>query len=41
MYIDGGHSQGDPYVIKHDGKYYMYETAVEGVQLYESNDRLN
>ena len=41
LYIDGGHSQGDPYVIKHDGKYYMYATAVEGVQLYESNDRLN
>ena len=41
LHIDGGHSQGDPYVIKHDGKYYMYATAVEGVQLYESNDRLN
>ena len=32
-------SQGDPYVIKAGNKYYMYATHVEGVQLYESNNK--
>lgn len=34
-------SQGDPYVIKANGAYYMYATHVEGVQLYKSKDKLN
>ncbi len=31
---DCNRTQPDPYVIKHDGKYYMYATGAEGVQLY-------
>lgn len=34
--IDQSKSQGDPYVIKADGKYYMYATHEQGVQLYVS-----
>lgn len=36
--IDQNRSQGDPYVIKANGKYYMYATHVEGVQLYVSDN---
>lgn len=32
-------SQGDPYVLKANGKYYLYATGVEGVETYVS-DRL-
>ncbi len=39
--IDQTRSQGDPYVIKANGAYYMYATHVEGVQLYKSADKLN
>ena len=31
-------SQADPYVIKSGGKFYMYCTAITGVQCYESDD---
>ena len=36
--ISQNRSQGDPYVIKANNKYYMYATHVEGVQLYESSN---
>ncbi len=39
--IDQTRSQGDPYVIKANGAYYMYATHVEGVQLYKSPDKIN
>ena len=39
--LPGKRSQPDPYVIKEDGKYYMYATHVEGVQLYVSGDKLH
>lgn len=37
--IDERRSQGDPYVISENGKYYMYATHSEGVQLYESDNK--
>ena len=39
--IEQNRSQGDPYVIKSNGLYYMYATHVQGVQLYVSEDMLN
>lgn len=30
-------SQGDPYVIKANGKYYLYATGVQGVEVYVSD----
>jgi beta-xylosidase len=39
--IDGTRSQGDPYVIKANGAYYMYATHADGVQLYKSLDKFN
>lgn len=39
--IDNKRSQGDPYVIKSGEKYYMYATHSDGVQLYDSTDRIN
>ena len=39
--IDQNKSQGDPYVIKANGMYYMYATHVKGVQLYKSQDKIN
>ena len=41
LFIDENRSQPDPYVIKNNGKYYMYATHVDGVQLYESDDMLD
>lgn len=32
-------SQGDPYVIKANGKYYLYATHAQGVQLYVSENK--
>ena len=39
--IDQNKSQADPYVIEHNGVYYMYATHGEGVQLYVSNNFLD
>lgn len=39
--VDQTKSQGDPYVIKHGGTYYMYATHSDGVQLYKSADKRN
>ena len=39
--VKGGYSQGDPYVIKEGGRYYMYATHPQGVQLYDSDDMIN
>ena len=36
-----GSSQPDPYIVGIGGKYYMYATHVDGVQLYVSSDKLN
>ena len=36
--ISQNRSQGDPYVIKFEGKYYMYATHSNGVQLYVSEN---
>ena len=36
--IQGGLYQPDPYVIKSDGKFFMYTTGRNGVQLYVSDD---
>jgi beta-xylosidase len=36
--IDQSRSQGDPYVIKENNKYYLYATHNEGVQLYVSDN---
>ena len=36
--ISQNRSQGDPYVIKYNGKYYMYATHSYGVQLYVSEN---
>lgn len=32
-------SQGDPYILKANGKYYLYATGIRGVETYVS-DRL-
>lgn len=37
--INGGHSQGDPYVIRHGDRYYLYATGSDGVQLYTAHDK--
>lgn len=34
-------SQGDPYVFKANGKYYIYATGVEGVETYASDQLLS
>lgn len=34
-------AQPDPYVISDDGKYYMYATGYDGVQLYESDNMVD
>lgn len=39
--IEQNRSQGDPYVIKSNGIYYMYSTHSEGVHLYSSKDKKN
>lgn len=39
LIIDETKSQGDPYVIKANGAYYMYATHENGVQLYKSWDK--
>ena len=39
--IEQNRSQGDPYVIKSNGIYYMYSTHGEGVHLYSSKDKMN
>lgn len=39
--IEQNRSQGDPYVIKSNGIYYMYSTHSEGVHLYSSKDKMN
>ena len=36
-----GSSQPDPYIVGIGGKYYMYATHVDGVQLYVSSEKLN
>ena len=37
--IDETKPQGDSYIIKENGVYYMYATHKEGVQLYKSLDK--
>lgn len=37
--INGGLNQADPYVIEHEGNYYLYATGLNGVQLYVSSDK--
>lgn len=36
-----GRSQGDPYVIKENNRYYLYATHSEGVQLYVSDNLID
>lgn len=39
--IDKNKAQADPFVIKEDGKYYLYCSGAKGVDLYVSTDRYN
>lgn len=41
LFISGGDCQPDPYVIEHGGKFYMYATHENGVQLYTGEDMLH
>ena len=34
-------AQPDPYVISDNGKYYMYATGADGVQLYTSDNMID